>query len=62
MKPQLSQTFGNNLSTYLNASSEQVIYAGQLPETSQTINQLSHRHQSQMWRTASECALHELVI
>ncbi len=37
MKPQLNQTFGNNLSTYLNASSEQVIYAGQLPETSQTI-------------------------
>jgi len=60
MKPQLNQTFGNNLSTYLNASSEQVIYRCPLPETHQAIDQLPRRHQVTVGRTACECALREL--
>lgn len=37
MKPMFSPIFGNYFSFYLSANSKQVIYADQLPETSQTI-------------------------
>lgn len=37
MRTRLSPIFGNYFSFYLSANSKQVIYAEQLPETSQTI-------------------------